>query len=185
MSTSRLAALSAAALVLGWSAAPAHASTVTFGASAGSLPSYESGDGFTFAPARLVDGNCLDGACLALNTNETTTLTSGGAAFTFDSLSFNLLGKKSALTLTGSNGAMRTFTTGEFGFNTYNTVSLGSLFAGVTSILFDDSGIGNVRIDDVTVSGADVAPIPLPAPALLLLGGIGALAAAGRRRRSA
>jgi hypothetical protein len=160
-------------------AGTASAAIVDFGTDAGNMASY-SEDGFTFAPARLVNGNCLDGACLALNTNETTTLTFASSVFDLEAFSFNLLGQPAELTVTSDTGASAVFGTGEYGFNTYNTVDLGSLFEGVTSILFDNTGSGNIRIDNVELSG-DVAPIPLPATGLLLLVGIGALTAARKR----
>lgn len=33
-------------------------------------------DGFSFAPNRIVNGNCLSGQCAALNNNETMVMTS-------------------------------------------------------------------------------------------------------------
>ena len=175
MSNFTIGALGSAFILAGMALADtAGAATVDFGTSAGNLASYGE-DGFTFAPARLVNGNCLDGACLALNTNETTTLTFGGSAFTLETFSFSLLGRPAELTVTGDNGASAVFTTDEYGFNTYNTAVLGPLFAGVTSIVFADTGTGNIRIDDVVLSG-DIAPAPLPATGLLMLAGLGAFA---------
>jgi hypothetical protein len=164
----------------------ASATIVDFGTSAGNLAAH-SEDGYTFAHARLVDGNCLDGACLALNTNETTTLTFGGLAFTLEGFSFKLLGRPAELTVTGNNGASAVFNTGENGSKSYVTAELGALFTGVTSILFADTGAGNFRIDNVVLSAdivpsADVvAPVPLPATGLMLLSGLGVLTVARKR----
>jgi hypothetical protein len=177
-----MVALSGAAMLVATAAAStATAATIDFGTQSGDMASYTE-DGFDFAPARLVSGNCVDEACLALNTNETTTLTFGGSPFTFESFSFNLLGRPSELTVTGSNGATAVFTTGEYGFNTYNTATLGTQFEDVTSLIFAATGTGNVRIDNVVLSSVDVAPVPLPAAGLMLLAGIGALAAVRRRQ---
>ncbi len=145
-------------------------------------------DEFSFAPARIVNGPCLSGGCLALNDNETTSLSFLGTSglFTLSGLSFNLLGKGTgnALTVTGSNGTSLSYGIGDFAKNTYHTLVFGDAFANVSSILFSTGGGGNVRIDDLTAAPSP-APVPLPAAAWLLVGGIGALAAVRRRRPAA
>ena len=142
-------------------------------------------DGFSFAPARIVNGPCLSNGCLALNDNETTGLSFLGASglFSLSGLSFNLLGNGTgnALTVTGSNGTSLSYAVGDFAKNTYHTLSFGDAFADVSSILFSTGGGGNVRIDDLSATPSP-APVPLPAAAWLLIGGVGTLAALRRRR---
>ncbi|HET9069974.1 MAG TPA: VPLPA-CTERM sorting domain-containing protein [Amaricoccus sp.] len=144
-------------------------------------------DGFSFAPARIVNGNCLGNGCLALNDNETTGLSYLGTPglFTLSGLSFNLLGNGNgtgnALTVTGSNGTSLSYAVDDFAKNSYHTLFFGDAFADVSSILFSTSGRGNVRIDDLTATPSP-APVPLPAAAWLLIGGLGTLAAIRRRR---
>ena len=147
-------------------------------------------DDFAFGPARIVNGNngnCVDKGCLALNAEESADMTYLGTSglFTLSGLSFNLVGnsKKNALTINGSNGTSLTFTVDDFAKNTFHTLLFGDAFADVSSVTFATGTHANVRIDDV-VTNAAPAPIPLPAAAWLLLGGIGTLAAV-RRRRSA
>jgi hypothetical protein len=149
----------------------------------GKADPYRAGQ-FSLAPARIVNGNCLSGGCLALNDNETTRL-SGPGSFTLSGLSFNLLGKGkgNALTVTGSNGTSLSFDVEGYAKNRYHTLAFSGAFAGVSSIVFSTAGGGNVRIDDLGVTGP--APVPLPAAAWLLLGGLGAIGALGRRARVA
>ena len=70
-------------------------------------------EGFSFAPARIVNGNCVSASCLALNDNETTGMTYSRHArpFTLSGLSFNLLGNGTgnSLTVSGSNGTSLSF----------------------------------------------------------------------------
>lgn len=145
-------------------------------------------EGFSFAPARIVNGNCVSNGCLALNDNETTSMTYIGtpSLFTLSGLSFNLLGKGTgnSLTLTGSNGTSLTYALANYAHNTYHSLVFGDAFADVSSILFTTGGDGNVRIDNLSATPTP-APIPLPAAAWLLLGGIGTLAAVRRRRPAA
>ena len=143
-------------------------------------------DGLSFAPNRIVNGNCLSGQCAALNNNETMVMTSLapslGSPFTLNSLNFNLLGNGTGntLTVTGSNAAVVSFSVPTFAKNTYHLFDFGSTFENVTSVTFATSQGGNVRIDDLMA-----APVPLPAAAWLLLGGMGVLGAASRRKRAA
>jgi len=140
-------------------------------------------DGFSFTPIRIVNGNCVSNGCMALNDNETTTMTSitPPGLFTLTGLSFNLLGQgtDNFLNLLGSNGTSLTFAVSEFGHNVYNTLTFGNEFANVSSVIFSTGDGGNVRVDDIVAS-----PVPLPAAAWLLLAGIGTLAATRRRRRT-
>jgi hypothetical protein len=142
-------------------------------------------DGFSFAPARIVNGNCLSNGCLALNDNESTSMTSTAVPnlFTLSGLSFNLLGRgtDNYLRLTGSNGTSLTYTVASFAKNAYHTLTFGNEFANVSSVLFSTGGGGNVRIDDVQASPA---PVPLPAAGWLIVAGLGALGALRRRARA-
>src|SRR5262245_54981110 len=64
--------------------------------------------GFTIDVARIVNGNCLVAPCMALNDNESSTLSQvGGGAFTLESFWFQLLGEgtPNALTVTSFSGA--------------------------------------------------------------------------------
>jgi hypothetical protein len=163
------------------------------GAGAATLIDFDGGkadpyieDGFSFGPDRIVNGNCLSGSCAALNNNETMVMTSlapsPGSVFTLNSLNFNLLGRGTGntLTITGSNAAVVSFSVPDFANNTYHLFDFGDTFADVTSVTFSASEGGNVRIDDLMA-----APVPLPAAAWLLLGGMGVLGAASRRGRKA
>ena len=141
-------------------------------------------EGFSFAPARIVNGNCISGGCLALNDNETSTMTytAPPGLFTLSVLNFNLLGNgtDNTLTLTGSNGTVRSFPVSIFDNNQYHNVLFTTEFQNVSSVVFSTNNGGNVRIDDLTA-----VPVPLPAAGLLLVGGLGALGAVSRRKRAA
>jgi hypothetical protein len=142
-------------------------------------------DGFSFAPIRIVNGNCIDGGCLALNDNESTgmTYTSAPGLFTLTGLSFKLLGKGTgnALTVTGSNGTSLSYAVAAYAKNTYHALLFTNEFANVSSVTFSTGGGGNVRVDNLS---ATAAPVPLPAAGLLLIGGLGVLGAASRRKRT-
>jgi hypothetical protein len=177
-----LARLAAAAAFAGLLASAAPAATlVDFSGDKNADPYLQ--DGFSFAPARIVNGNCVSNGCLALNDNETTTMTAS-SLFTLSGLSFNLLGRGTGnyLRLDGSNGTSLTFALADFAKNTYHALVFGDEFARVSSVTFSTGGGGNVRLDDI---GASPAPIPLPAAAWLMLAGVGALAATRRRARAA
>jgi len=66
-------------------------------------------------------------------------------------------------------------------------IAFGALFNGGRSVyaFFDDSGANNNRDWDDMLVLIEVSPIPLPASALLLLGGLGGIAAIKRRRKAA
>src|SRR5690606_15895979 len=125
-------------------------------------------EGFSFDPARTVNGNCVSNGCLPLNDNETTSMTSTAAPslFTRGGLSFNLLGKGAGnfLKLEGSNGTSLTFSIADFAKNTYHTLVFGDECANVSSVLFSTGGGGNLRVDNVSATPSP-APVPLPAAA--------------------
>jgi PEP-CTERM motif len=64
------------------------------------------------------------------------------------------------------------FGSGDYNISAYDTVNRKVLF----------NTIGYLRIDNVAVTQLTPAPVPLPASALMLLAGLGAMAAARRRR---
>ena len=145
-------------------------------------------ESFAFDAARIVNGNCVNNGCLALNDNESTTMSymSAPNLFTLSGLSFSLLGNGTGnfLKLDGSNGTSLVFALKDFAKNTYHTLVFGDEFANVSSVAFSTGGGGNVRLDDFGATPTP-APVPLPAAAWLLLGGIGALAAMRRKAHAA
>lgn len=153
-------------------------------------------DGFVVDEARIVSGNCESTSgdpCLALNDNETSVVTTvDSSTFTASSFWFQLLGigTDNTLTVSSSSGGLLDLPVSEFGFNDggqfFDLSALPdfeTFWTGITSLTFASSDGGNVRIDDISVTG-DVAPIPLPAAAFGLLAALGLLGAAGARRRA-
>ena len=148
-------------------------------------------DGLSFDDIRIVNGNCdaaSGKACGALNDNETSILTKvGGGTFSLSSFWYQLLGKGSresnTLIVTTNLGAMLTFAANLVGHNDGgHVVDLTALsaFKNITSLTFSTNNGGNVRIDDLGIPAA----VPLPAGGLLLIGGLGALAALRRRKQA-
>ncbi len=137
---------------------------------------------FQIDDARITNGNCNVLDCLALNKNETSILTRvDGAAFTLTSIWFQLLGNTADLKITGSNIlASVTLSSPPLNNNFAYTAIFGGNFANVTSVIFSNIGKGNIRIDDITI--VDVAAVPLPAGAGLLIAALGSLGVMRRRR---
>lgn len=174
----------AALAVLGGAAS---AATVTFdGASAGNHTNYTEA-GFVFDEIRINNGNCDSASgqpCGAENKNETSTMTRvGGGTFDMVSMWFQLLGKSTPMTLTTDHGSL---SFGDaWGHNDGGHVVelplLSTIFTNITFLTITDAplGKGNLRFDDLTMA---VAPVPLPATGLLLLAGVGGIAALRRRR---
>ena len=182
------AALLAATMVLS-GAATSFAATVDFTGAGNQGGGSYTEDGLIFDNIRIVSGNCdsVSGRpCGALNNNETSTLTQvGGGTFSLSSFWYQLLGKgnPNTLTVTSDLGGLLTLAANVVGFSDGgHVVDLTglALFQNVTSLTFSKTGGGNVRIDDLVSPSA----VPLPAGGLLLLGGLGALAAFRRRKQA-
>jgi hypothetical protein len=193
-----VAGLACAAFVgtLAFSAGGAEASTVLIdfeGPKPSGAASAYLEDGFSFAPHNLQSGQCIDAQCPHLNVNDEIQMTYTLSPYRFSLLSLNLNFQ--------GNGGVQDH--GLLVFETFNPtnyvrfwendyphtggdadgyylVSFGSQFMNVASISFAGLNNANVRIDNITA-----APIPLPAPALLLLGGLAGLGAVSRRRNRA
>ena len=202
---SAVAAIFAVALgAAGVSSAATVNATVDFNdgvTSGGSIKTYVE-DGFQFYDARIVGGPCEFGGadkCAALNPHEVTVLTKvGGGAFDFSSIWFYLNGKVSdgtnALAIYETTNTLNRydFTQPAYSHNTGYTALLN--FTNVTSITFVSGGTcipnkpggkctdkGNARFDTAMLS-YDTPRVPLPAGGLLLVSGLGALAAMRRRK---
>jgi hypothetical protein len=156
--------------------------TIGFGTSAGTVTPYVE-SGFTVDIARIVNGNCLSGACLALNDNEASILSKvGGGIFTLDSFWFQLVGNGNPNQLTVTSYSDSTLiTTIHLAVPTYNhnTGYVYSIaFPDITRIVFDANGGGNIRIDDISVSST-----PLPGALPLFATGLGVFGLLGWRRK--
>lgn len=129
-------------------------------------------------------GNCADPKCLGVNSVGPATLTAEpGNTFSVSSFWFELLGEADDLIVTTSAG-MLTLLESIYDHNDGGQVidvSGNAIFQNITSLAFI-TNTGNARVDDITV---DVAPVPLPASAALLLAGMGGLAAIRRRKNRA
>ncbi len=152
-------------------------------------------DGFAVDPARIVNGNCdsLSGRpCLALNDNETSTVTTlDSSAFAVSSFWFQLLGQgtDNTLTVTSSAGGTLSLPVSTYDHNdggqVFDFTSLsdyGTAWSNLVSLTFSTSEGGNVRIDDLELTGGGVAPVPVPAAGLLLLTAIGGISVLRRRK---
>ena len=155
-------------------------------------------NGFSIDVARIDSGNCNVAPCMALNSNETSTLTQvGNGPFTLNSFWFQLLGAKTELTVTPYQGATALtpiiFDTVALG-GTYihnSAYTFSTAITNVTSIVFDntntENGAGNIRIDDINVSAyvqsGGLGETPLPGTLPLFASGLGMLGLLGWRRK--
>jgi len=185
-----------AAFAAGFIALGGTASAVTIGFEGTNATPYLEG-GFTIDDARIVGGQCAAGSCMGLNKNEVSILTRvGGGTFTLDSFWWQRDGTPSQLTVKAYNGAslIATYVLGAaFAKNTPHTFS--TVIADITSLVFDNTGNGNVRVDGIGLTlppvvnpptpGNPVGDVPIPG-AVWLMGSViaaGAGFGAARRRR--
>jgi hypothetical protein len=174
-------------------AGTANAATMTFaGGPPGGAPYDEAG--FRVDDARIVNGNCDSAvfggsgpSCMAINKNENSSTVTNilGLEFTLDSFWYELLGNPNEnvqLTVTLKNGSTTVatlFYDSPKGGN--GAVASGlAVYGLLTSVKFDNTGEGNVRIDDIGLT-----PVPVPGAALLFgtaLAGVGFMS---RRKKAA
>jgi hypothetical protein len=160
---------------------PSMAVTIGFdGATPGTINNYVE-NGFQIDIARIINGQCATDPCLAINTNETTTLSKvGGGSFTLDSFYFYLAGMPPILTVTPYSGITAltaiVLDTASYAKNTGLTYS--TPIANITSVVFENTGTGNIRVDDISVSST-----PLPGALPLFATGLGVVGLLGWRRK--
>lgn len=161
--------------------------------------------GFKFDPVNITSGsgagncNLFDGNCFQLNTNATTTMTTepAGGVFDLNKLSFIIDGAAAEFSVfnvalagttlvvtadaNGNGGNACTTSTSVFCVekNEWHTIDFEGSLANVTELLFDNTGTGNVRIGALD---ATLSTVPLPAAGLMLVAGLGGLAAMRRMK---
>jgi len=160
---------------------PSMAVTIGFdGATPGTINNYVE-NGFQIDIARIINGQCATDPCLAINPNETTILSKiGGGSFTLDSFYFYLAGMPPILTVTPYSGITAltaiVLDTANYAKNTGLTYS--TPIANITSIVFENTGTGNIRVDDINASST-----PLPGALPLFATGLGVFGLLGWRRK--
>lgn len=175
-------------------AGAANATTIGFDGDSSADGSYAE-SGFSFSDLRIVNGNCLNGACAALNDNEAFTMSlASGEAFDLNSLSFQLLGHGSKkgggnmLTITADNAETISVSTNDFSKNDFHTLNFGSAyFKDVRYLTFSTRDGGNVRLDAFEAASTEtaslVSEVPLPATIWLSAAALGGLGVMRRRKK--
>lgn len=174
----------AAAMAIAGSAASAATVNVTFDELSGSS-TYTEG-GFNFAPINgTSSSNCPAAPCAHLNNgayNATEVTAVGGGVFSLLSFAFNLNGGGSGNTVyVESNKAGSLLSFASANLSPVNLAN-NSLFQDITALRFWKTGGGNAYLDNLSLDVTVPAPVPLPAAGLMLLAGVGGLAAMRRRK---
>jgi hypothetical protein len=138
-------------------------------------------DGYKFDSPNIVSGNCFAAPCLTLNGEAVTTMSAqNGSSFSVTAFWFQLLGTVSELTVTAYQDAnivdTIVLTQGDFDNNNGGQF-YSHLFANITSLAFDNSGTGNLRIDNISA-------VPIPAALPLFGSALAGLGFIARRRNS-
>jgi hypothetical protein len=172
-----LASCAAQAVTITFNMAPPAATTVV-----------ESG--FKVTPTRIVNGNCNNNPCIALNNVQHSDVTSINTPFfTLTNFWFKLLGNGSSNSLLVDTFGLGGIHLHQFVFATRNLHSNQAyLFSALgnapqiklTKVVFSSVRGGNVRIDDIVVKAVSTVPIPTSLP--LLISGLGFVSLFGRRR---
>jgi len=129
----------------------------------------------------LTSGNCPYGApsCVILNNADTFELTYSGGVFDLTSFDYGLQGSGAQLTALASDGSTFTSTLMQ-GNNPDNTEVVN--WTDILMVTFSHVGTGTVRIGGFSGS-VPMAPVPVPASGLLLIGALG-LGFTARRKSS-
>ena len=145
--------------------------------------------GFTIGSYNGVYGTAADcdGRCAQFSNNEILFLSyAGPGTFSIDSFWFNGKdGRKDsgAVRFSATLGGLATATPATES-NTGNTFTKATVNqSGLTTFYIENVGGGSARVDDI-LGSITVPEVPLPAAGFLLAGGLGALGAARKRRKS-